>query len=480
MGFAKNISNTTIRIGAVMGNVVQDKKIAEIVAEFIVNQKYEDLPKETTEKVKRYMVDVIGCIVGASKEAQTQALIKVMKAEGGRPESSVFARGFKTSVMDAALMNGTMGHIFDFDDDHREGTMHPTVVVFPAVFALGERLRASGKEVMRALILGLEVMIRVGESFLGKSYYQGFHPTGTCGVFGAAAGCALLLGLDVKRTVYALGLAGSFTAGTQEWRTEGSWQKPLQAGHPAMFGVLSAFLAEKGFIGARTVFEGPDGFIRAHSFKDTYDYARITEALGKKWEMMDTSIKVHACCRFAGPVADCALDLYRQGVRAKDVKGIVAKVSDFSIRVLCTPPEPKYRPVTHVDGQFSLPYTIAVAICKNRTGPGEFKEEALGDDKVLALAKKVTWELDPAAEAVYPKAYPATLVATLNDGREVVSHVDYPRGDPENPVTMEEVVDKFNLLTENFFSQRKRKKIVGEVLRLEEIKDIRNIADLLR
>src|SRR5512139_3773459 len=228
-----------------MGSTGKDKKIAEVLAEFLVNRKYEDLPKQTTEKVKEYIVDVIGCMVGASRDPQAQAVLEVMKKQGGNPESSVLSHGFKTSVMNAALINGTMGHILDFDDDHREGTMHPTVVVFPAVFALGETLKASGKELMRALILGLEVMIRVGESFLGKSYYQGFHPTGTCGVFGAAAGCAMLLGLDVKRTTYAIGLAGSFTAGTQEWSTEGSWQKPLQAGHPAMFGVLSALLAEK-------------------------------------------------------------------------------------------------------------------------------------------------------------------------------------------------------------------------------------------
>jgi 2-methylcitrate dehydratase PrpD len=463
-----------------MGSTGQDKKIAEVVSEFIVGCKYEDLPKETTEKVKHYMVDVIGCMVGASREAQSQALLDVVKEDGGNPDSSVFAHGFKTSVMNAALMNGTMGHIMDFDDDHREGTMHPTVVVFPAVFALGEKLKVSGKELMRALILGLEVMIRVGESFLGKSYYQGFHPTGTCGVFGAAAGCALLLGLDVKRTTYALGLAGSFTSGTLEWRTEGSWQKPLQAGHPAMFGVLSAFLAEKGFIGARTVFEGPDGFIRAHSFKDIFDYGRITDTLGKKWEMMDTSIKVHACCRFAGPVADCALDLYRQGVRAKDVKGILAKVNDWTIKVLCTPPEPKYRPITHVDAQFSLPYTIAVAICKNKTGPWEFKEGVLGDPEVLKLADKIAWELDPAAEAVYPKAYSTTIVATLNDGREVVSHVDYPKGDPENPVTIEDILNKFNLLTENYFDQKKRVKIIEDIKQMDKIENIAKIADLIR
>lgn len=463
-----------------MGSTAQDKKIAEVVAEFLVNCKYENLPPQTTEKVKEYIIDVMGCMVGASRDPQAQALLDVMKMQGGNPECSVLSHGLKTSAMNAALINGTMGHIFDFDDDHREGTMHPTVVVFPAVFALGEMLKVSGKELMRALILGLEVMIRVGESFLGKSYYQGFHPTGTCGVFGAAAGCAMLLGLDVKRTTYAIGLAGSFTAGTQEWSTEGSWQKPLQAGHPAMFGVLSALLAEKGFIGARTVFEGPNGFIRAHSFKDTFDYGRITDTLGKKWEMMDTSIKVHACCRFGGPVADCALDLYKRGVRAKDVKKIIAKVGDFTSKVLCYPPESKYHPVTHVDAQFSLPYTIAVAISKGKTGPGEFSEKVLGDREVLDLAAKITWEIDPEAEAVYPKYYPATVVATMNDGREEVAHVDYPLGDPENPVSMDDIVKKFNMLTDKYFDQTRRANIVDQVKELDKIDNIAKIADLVR
>jgi 2-methylcitrate dehydratase PrpD len=458
----------------------RDKKIAEQVAEFIVSQKFEDLPKDATDKVKHYVIDVTGCIVGASREPQAKALLEVLEPEGGNPLSSVFAQGFKTSMMNAALLNGTMGHIFDFDDDHREGTMHPSVAVFPGVFALGEKLQVSGKELMRAFILGLEVMIRVGEAYVGKSYYQGFHPTGTCGIFGSAAGCALLLGLDVKRTTYALGLAGSFSAGTLEWRTEGSWQKPLQAGHPASMGVLAASLAEKNFIGARTIFDGPDGVIRAFSFKDQYDYARITETLGKKWEMKDTSIKVHACCRFGAPVADCAVDLYKQGVRAKDVKKIVAKVGDFTVRVLCTPKEQKRRPKTHVDAQFSLPYTVAVAIAKNSTGVDDFRPEALDDPEVLALSDKITWEVDPEAEKFYPKAYPATLVATMNDGRVFEAHVHFPKGDPENDATMEEIVDKFNSLTDKYFEKERRQEIVKKLKRLEEIDDITEIADLLR
>ena len=136
---------------------------------------------------------------------------------------------------------------------------------------------------MRAFILGLEVMIRLGESLLGKSYYQGFHPTGTCGVFGAAAGCALLLGLDNIQTKYALGLAGSFASGSIECTGEGAWAKPLQAGHPAMGGVLAALLAQKNYIGPGTIFDGAQGgLIRAFSFKDQYDYGRITDTIGEK------------------------------------------------------------------------------------------------------------------------------------------------------------------------------------------------------
>ena len=463
-----------------MEQTIQEKRLAERVAEFLVRERYEDLPGETIEKVKEFVLDVIGCTIGASQQPQIKALTEVLIAEGGNPVASVFAHGFKTSMMSAALFNGTMGHSFDFDDDHREGTMHPSVAVFPAVFAVGEKRGASGKEFLRSLVLGLEVMIRLGESLLGKSYYQGFHPTGTCGVFGAAAACATIMKLDALYTKYALGIAGSFSAGTQECTGEGAWQKPLQAGHPAMGGVLAASLAEKGYIGTGTVWDGPNGLIRALSFKDQFDYSRMTETLGKKWEMTETSIKVHACCRFSGPVADCALDLYRQGVRAGDVKKIIAKVGNFTVNMLCYPEERKRKPVTHVDAQFSLPWAIATAVSKNSTGIDEFRGEALHDPEVLALAQKVTWELDPEAEAMYPKAYPATLVAEMNDGRTFFAHVDYPKGDPENPATKQEILAKFHLLTEKFLNSGRRDRIIEAVDRLDTMANIAELADLVR
>ena len=247
-----------------------------------------------------------------------------------------------------------------------------------------------------------------------------------------------------------------------------------------MGGVLAASLAEKNYIGSGTVFDGPYGLIKALSYKDQFDFGRITETLGKKWEMVDTSIKVHACCRFSGPVADCALDLYKQGVRAENIKKITAKVGEFTVKMLCYPIERKLRPQTHVDAQFSLPYAIAVAICKNRTGIKEFSVEALHDPDVLALAEKVTWELDPEAEKMYPKAYPATLVAELKDGRVLRAHVDFPKGDPENPASDEEIIAKFNSLTEPYLDKTRREKIITTVNRLEALSNIVELADLVR
>jgi 2-methylcitrate dehydratase PrpD len=247
-----------------------------------------------------------------------------------------------------------------------------------------------------------------------------------------------------------------------------------------MSGVLATLLGEQGYIGSGTVLDGPFGVIKALSFKDEFDYGRITDTLGQKWEMTETSIKVHACCRFSGPVADCALDLYKQGVRAADVKKITAKVGDFSLKMLCYPEDRKRRPQTHVDAQFSIPWAVAVAVCKNNTGIYEFRGDALKNEEVLALAQKVVCEYDPAAEAMYPKAYPSTLTAEMNDGRTYTAHVDYPKGDPENPATKEEILAKFHGLTEKFFDQARRDQIVAAVDRLETMPNLAELADLVR
>lgn len=453
--------------------------LSQNVAKIGAELKYEDLPQEVVANAKKFILDLLGNILASKHVESSKKVLDVAKDLGGNPTSTVIGCRYKTSAQMAALVNGTFGHAFDMDDDHREGTQHSSVVVFPAVFAMAEKIGASGKDVLTAFIYGSEITIRLGEAFKGQSYFQGFHPTGTCGVFGAAGGVAKLMNLSPEYITYALGLAGSQAAGLLEWKAQGTWSKRFQAGNPAMCGVISSMMASRGYTGPTTVWDGQDGFLRAYSFKDIYDYDKVSDEFGKRWEMADTSIKVHACCRFSAPLADCALDLYNRGVDPDQVDHILAKVNKYTIKVLTVPEDRKYEPQTEVDAQFSLPYAIACGMIKGRETIEEFTDEAIRDPKVIALAKKVTWELDPEAEAVYPAYYPCTVVCSMKDGSTVTAHVDYPKGDPENPVNWDETVEKFRFMSGYHIGKKEQEQIIDLVSRLDELEDMSQLSELL-
>ena len=453
--------------------------LSQQVADFGTKLKFEDLPEHVVANSKKFILDLLGNILASKHVESSQSICHTVMELGGNPASSVMGWRYKTSPQLAALANATMGHGFDMDDDHREGTQHPSVVVFPAVFALAEAHRKSGQDLITAYVYGTEITIRLGEALLGQSYYQGFHATGTCGVFGAAGGCAKLMGLDADGITRALGIAGSQAAGLLEWKAQGTWTKRFQAGHPAMCGVLSQAMSAHGYTSPTTVWEGEDGFVRAYAYQDHYDLSRITDGLGNKWEMGDTSIKVHACCRFAAAVADCAMDLYQRGINAHDVESIAAKICNVSIKLLCMPPALKYNPKTVVDAQFSVPYVVACGMVKGKESIAEYTDEAVHDANVLEFAKKVTWELDPYAESVYPKFYACTLVCKMKDGSEVVAKVDYPKGDPENPVSWAETVDKFRFMASHHIGRMEMDKIIAMVADLENMDDVSELATVL-
>lgn len=455
------------------------KTLSQQIAEIGEKLKYEDLPQLVVDNSKKFILDLIGNLLASKHVESSKIIVDTVKDMGGIPTSTVVGCNYKTSAPLAALANGTLGHAFDMDDDHREGTQHSSVVVFPAVFALAERYKKSGKDLITAFVYGSEITIRLGEAFLGQTYYQGFHPTGTCGVFGAAGGAAKIMGLNATQIAYALGIAGSQAAGLLEWKAQGSWTKRFQAGNPAMGGALGAMMASRNYTSPTTVWEGEDGFIRAYSYKDIWDMNKISEEFGKRWEMADTSIKVHACCRFSAPLADCALDLYKQGVDVDQVESILAKVNKYSIKVLTIPTETKADPKTVVDAQFSLPYAIAVGMVKGRETIAEYTNESIRDPKVLELAKKVTWELDPEAEKVYPKYYPCTVIVKMKDGSTYTSHVDYPKGDPENPVTWEEAVEKFRFMAGHHAGTVEQDKIIDLVSRLETLENLDELSEVL-
>jgi 2-methylcitrate dehydratase PrpD len=455
--------------------------IAEKIAGITVETQYEDLPKDVAEKSKRFILDLLGCTLGAKDIQSSKIMTQVMSNLGGAPQSTVIGYSHKTSAPLAAMINATTGHAFDMDDDHREGTLHSSVVIFPAVFAMAEQAKVDGKQLITAFALGSELMIRLGESFLGQTYYQGFHPTGTTGVFGAALGAGKILSLGQQKLTWAQGIAGSQAAGLLEWKADGTWTKRLQAGHPSMTGVMSALLAREGYTGPVGIYEGPDGFVRAFSHKDQYDLNKIHDAFGERWELAINSIKPHSCCRFACPVVDCALDIAKNNdIKPEDIEDIEAGLNKWMIKVLCEPADRKYNWKTVVDCQFGLPYVVAVSLIKKRASVPEFTDEAIEDPAVRALAQKVRWTYSEEFEKMYPKAYPASVTVKTKDGKTYYSRVDFPKGDPENPVTDEELLDKFYLLSSRNISKRQGQRISEAVLNLEKMEDVNDLAGLLR
>jgi 2-methylcitrate dehydratase PrpD len=477
----QQVTNREERSYEMFGQLSDGKPIARFISEIAADFQFADLPVPVVKGSKRFILDILGCILGAKNRTSSKVAASVITSLGGEPQSTLIGYSHKTSAPLAAFANATAGHAFDMDDDHREGTLHCSVVVFPAVLAAAEQGLVTGSELIAAYALGSELMIRLGESFVGQSYYQGFHPTGTTGVFGAALGAGKILGLNAEQLSWAQGIAGSQAAGINEYLADGTWTKRIQAGHPAMTGVLSALLAREGYTGPATIYEGKMGFVRAYSHKDQYDLNRISSEFGSRWELLLNSIKPHACCRFACPIADCALEIAQQNdFHPGDIKDVLVRVNNWMIEVLCHPRERKYAPVTEVDAQFSLPYVVAVSLTKKRCSVAEFTDEAIADPVVLEVAQKVRWQLEPEFEKLYPKVYPAAMELKTKGGKTFTAKVDYPKGDPENPVTDEELVGKFEFLASASISNQRIKRIVDTVMNLERVTDINQLTGLLR
>lgn len=461
------------------------KTYSEQIAEISTQLKLSDIDQRTIDNAKIFMLDCLGCILSGSQIINAKTIRKAVKdiADGG--ECTIFGTGEKTNSMLAALINGTTGHSQDYDDDHREGTQHASVAVLPAVMALAEKYHKSGAEVLLAYIIGSDVTIRSGEAFLGTSYYAGWHLTGTCGVMGAAAGAAKLLGLNVQQTVDALGVAGSAAGGLGAFNSNGSWTKRFHAGQSAMNGILAAEMGKAGYFAPAAVYEDKDGWLNCFSYKGgsvgyepvvpdgIQDGSKLVEGFGKKWEMADNSIKLHSCCRFTNNFCDCAIDIHNQpGFDWTKVKAIHAECNRFTDTKLCQPVDVKRHPQNTVNAQFSLFYEIACGLIKGRVIPESFTDEAIHDEAVNHLCDLVTWEINPDFEAVYPDRYPAKVTVTMEDGSVFVGEVAYPKGDPEYPATKEEVTEKFRQNAANTIGSVKTERIIELVDQIETLEHL--------
>lgn len=456
--------------------------LSKLVAQWVVGMRDEDLPQEVVDAVTTFVIDHFGVVLGGTAK-QSSHIIAELAAEWSPANGVSTMVGFRrrSSPQLAALVNGTTGHCLELDDDHREGTQHPGVAIIPAAFAVAEEIGASGKDFILAVALGYEVMIRLGEAHLGKSYLCGFHPTGTCGSIGAAVAAGRLLGLNVETMTGAIGLGASQSSGLSTFRSNGAWNKRLHPGHAAHAGVLAAHLSKRGFRGPSESLLSPEGWLQAYAYKGEFDVNFITSKLGEKWDLLDNSIKVHACCRFAAPIVDATLELAkRHNIRPEQVKEIVVGMAKFPLyRSLTEPRERKYTPTSVVDAQFSAPFAAAVSIVKQRAFVEEYSEEGIKDPEVLKLARKVRWVIDEEAERVWPKRYPAQVDIEITNGAVLRSRVEWPKGDPENPATEAELKNKFIYLATAVLGPSTAARAYEELRGLASVTDVRTVGRLL-
>jgi 2-methylcitrate dehydratase PrpD len=318
---------------------------------------------------------------------------------------------------------------------HNGSVFHPAAVIFPPVLAVGQALGASGRDILTAAVAGYEAGIRIGE-FLGRSHYKIFHTTGTAGTVAAAAAVGRLLELDPEQMLNAFGSAGTQAAGLWEFLRDAADSKQLHTAKAAADGMTAAYLAQDGFTGARHILEGPQGM--AAGMSTDADPARLTDRLGTRWALAETSFKYHASCRHTHPAADALLQVVREyGLDAGDIARVVAHVHQGAIDVL----GPVVDPQTVHQSKFSMGTVLALIALRGYAGLDEF-DAGLEDKDVAAFRGKVEMQLDKEVDEAYPERWIGKVTVYTADGRELHGRVDEPKGDPGNTLSRPEIEDK--------------------------------------
>jgi len=409
---------------------------AELAA-FLAGLRFEDLPPAVVERTKDLLVDWAGSALagrGARPVRVLERFARAMGPAGGPAEILVSRR--RTSPLFAALVNAAASHVVEQDDVHNAAVVHPGTVVFPAVLAAAQDRRASGREVVVAAVAGYEAGARAG-LFLGRSHYTVFHTTGTAGTLAAAAGVARLLGADAEIMGHALGLAGTQAAGLWEFLRDAADAKQLHAAKAAADGLLAADIAMDGFTGARRILEGAQGMGAGMSHDP--DPRALTDGLGSRWAISETSFKVHASCRHTHPAADALLQVMAEYHLSPGRIGRVrAHVHQAALDVLGPAAEAR----TIHQAKFSMGFVLALIALRGAAGITAFSEQSLVDPAIRDFMERVEMVFDPEIDAAYPTRWIGMVEVETGDGQWLRGRVEVPRGDPENSLTRAEIEDK--------------------------------------
>jgi 2-methylcitrate dehydratase PrpD len=439
------------------------------LAEFLAALSPETQPVEATKAAKTLVLDLLGCALGAIQTEEVRIAAEVVRLLGGREECTVVGFGWRTSCASAAYLNSISSHVIELDDTHRGSITHVGAPVIPAALAMAEREGASGASFLAAVVGGYEACLRIANAVQPSHWRRGFLSMGTCGTFGAAAAAAHILRLDADRLSDALGLAGIQAAGlNSSIYGEGDMGKRLCPAHAATTGVTAALLAERGFTGSRRVIEQRKGFCDA--FAAEYDLSRVTADLGTVWEITRTSLKPYSCCRYNHAAIDGLLDiLSAEAIEADAIEGITVRTYDIAV----TNRPHRTRPLSLFDAKMSIPFSLAVAAHKRAVGEHDFTTDLLDSPMLQELATRVRVEADDEMTSAFPREWPAEIHVTLRDGRSFERLVPYPKGEPEFPMSQDEVEAKFRDLAAGIITDADATSIIAAVDELERCADVR-------
>jgi len=447
------------------------------LSEFAADIRLATLPPEVVQRARFLVLDLVGNIVRARHDAEsTASFLGAVRAMGmAAGNNGVFGDAARYTPAGAALLNGALAHSLDFDDTHAPGSLHPGAPVIPAALAAGEMVGASGADVLAAIVVGYEITCRVALALpAGEHYDRGFHPTATCGAFGAAGAAARVFGLSADGVAGALGTVLSQSAGSLQFLANGAWTKRFQVGWAACNGLMAATLMREGFKGASEALEGRHGFL--HAYAPNPQTERAVRDLGRVFELMNTAVKPYPSCRYGHAGIDAALALRAANdLRPEQITRVTLGLPRSGMMLIGEPAEKKSNPQNVVDGQFSGPFVISSALA---TGTMEWDSyELLQDATVRSLLPKVRCEIDPEIEAEFPANMSGKLTIEAR-GETFVQKVVVPKGEPSNFLSEAELRAKFAGLTGTMLGAERAARLADAVLAIDAARDVSGLVRL--
>ena len=443
-----------------------EKTLSQQVAQFVASRTFEDIPSAVRERATLVMLDAIGTAYAASRYPFAPVALSALSSLGSG-DSTVIGTAATLALRDAVVMNGILVHGLDYDDTYLPGSVHLSASCVPVVLGMGVHAKASGRDMLMATVLGLEISARIAAAAKGGFVNAGFHATGIAGVFGSAVAAGRLMNLDAAQHTLAQGVALSVTSGTLQPLQEGSWTKRLHPGWAGASGITAAAFARAGYVGPAQAYEGHFGlytcFLGEH--KAGAQPQSVVEGLGDTWEFTRTSIKLFPACHQLHAFMNCAIKLSKeQTFNAENVASVRTLICDAAVPLVCEPLASKLKPSSSYSAQFSLPYSVACALMRGKFGLNEIEAPSYTDGELLKLANRVSYEIDP--HPGFPKSRSGEVIVKMKDGRELRWRDNIL---PDEPASAESIVEKFMQNTDGILSHARAEQIRDAVLGLEQV-----------